>query len=64
MIGFTKSEELHDRAGAEAAFRRVIEGVPGVGLRSRRGGCLLRKEPQRRTSTVPVDSAGAGKASP
>jgi peptidyl-prolyl cis-trans isomerase C len=28
MIGFTKAEELGDRAGAEIAFRRVIEEFP------------------------------------
>ena len=32
MIGFTKSEELHDREGAKLAFQRVIDEFPGSEL--------------------------------
>ena len=65
MIGFTKSEELHDRAGAEAAFRRVIEEFPESEL-AQSARWMLTSEGNAGPDFegAPVESAGAGGASP
>jgi peptidyl-prolyl cis-trans isomerase C len=65
MIGFTKSEELHDREGAEAAFKRVIDEFPESEL-AQSARWMLTSEGSETPGfeNAPRDSAGVGEATP
>lgn len=65
MIGFTKAEEMHDRAGAEVVFKRVIAEFPDSEL-AQSARWMLTSEGSETPSfeNAPSESAGAGKASP
>jgi hypothetical protein len=65
MIGFTKSEELHDIAGAKVVFQRVIDEFPDSEL-AQSARWMLTSEGGGTPpfEAVPAETSGVGKGSP